>query len=145
MPWVILNQWGYFHSHIQCTISDGKPTSFWFDQWTGNESLKNRFPKLFAISESRFAPISDVWSTENSSWILNTRRNLKDDEINEWISFTQLYPNIHLSQQPNHCRRKLDNSGIFSIKALLIHLSSEGPLLILIFKGNYGDSIAQRE
>ena len=83
MRWkYILNQRGFFYSHIQCIVGDGKPTSLWFHQWTGNEPLKSRFPKLFAISESKSAPTSEVWSTENISWILNTGRNLKDDEIN---------------------------------------------------------------
>ncbi|KAF1872492.1 hypothetical protein Lal_00016793, partial [Lupinus albus] len=37
------------------SIGDGSQTLFWLDTWLGNQSLKEIFPRLFALASSRIA------------------------------------------------------------------------------------------
>lgn len=66
--------------------------------------------------------LADVWNNEKGSWELRLRRNLKDEEILEWIDLINHIPNVVLTQAANLWIWNLDKNGVFSTKSLYSHL-----------------------
>jgi len=52
--------WGRnFADGFKWKTSDGKDIYFWKDSWLNGESLKNSFPRLFSISSTKDAKLSE--------------------------------------------------------------------------------------
>lgn len=47
-------------------MKDGRSTSFWFDNWIGDDNLSQSFPKLLTIAEFKKA-------SRNSSYVSTTQ------------------------------------------------------------------------
>ncbi|KAK2446236.1 hypothetical protein QL285_017071 [Trifolium repens] len=51
-------------------------TSLWWDTWIGDISLKDRYPRLFLISNQKSASVAEMWNNEacTGRWLFNWRR-----------------------------------------------------------------------
>lgn len=85
-------------SNVLIKVGNGHSTSFWNDHQVGSSLLKNSFPKLFAITETKDASITNLWDSTNESSTINFRRLSKDDEtkqlnlvgVSKYCTLTQL-------------------------------------------------------
>jgi len=59
-------------------VGDGKEIKFWKDKWVDNESLKQKFPRLFSFSLNIGRTLSQVgvWNDNYWLWKLGWRRAL---------------------------------------------------------------------
>ncbi|OVA12731.1 hypothetical protein BVC80_9019g35 [Macleaya cordata] len=68
-----------------CTIkiNSGSNSSFWWDSWTGDKSLKEEFHQLFKISQSKSGSILDHITNSNtgSDWNIQFTREIRESEI----------------------------------------------------------------
>jgi hypothetical protein len=68
------NNW--FAEAVEKRVGNGNLTSFWCDVWLGNQSLQDRFPRMFSISNQQASVISSMgeWVGGVWSWVLTWRR-----------------------------------------------------------------------
>jgi hypothetical protein len=68
----------WFNSAIGKRVGNGILTSFWNEQWTGDQSLRQRFPRLFGISMQKDEMIFNLGRMMDGrwQWELQWRRNL---------------------------------------------------------------------
>jgi hypothetical protein len=69
---------GWFSNAIGKKVGNGNSTSFWNDQWIGDQTLRLRFPRLFGISVQRDEVICNMGQMElgHWNWHLQWRRHL---------------------------------------------------------------------
>ena len=57
--WRSINEgWESFSKHLSFAVGDGTRIRFWHDRWIGENSLKDRYPELYACSAVKDACIS---------------------------------------------------------------------------------------
>lgn len=81
----------------------------------GDSILKVRFPSLFWVSSFPLLSIHDTWDSNSSSWRLEVRRMLKDDEIDDYIALLSGLNPIILREENDQLRWSLDSSGVFQV------------------------------
>jgi hypothetical protein len=65
----------WFAQNLEKKLGNGINTSFWNDNWVGNFSLKDRFPRLFSISTQKEAMVTDLYYNDNNEhWTFLWRR-----------------------------------------------------------------------
>jgi hypothetical protein len=50
----------WFARSVKRSMGNGASTSFWLDIWVGNSPLKDRFPRLYSISNKKDAMVADT-------------------------------------------------------------------------------------
>jgi hypothetical protein len=91
----------WFNSAIGKRVGSGNLTSFWNEQWIGDQSLRQRFPRLFGISMQKEEVISNLGSLIEGrwQWELLWRRNLFVWEEEQYRQFREIIdtfmPTIH--------------------------------------------------
>ncbi|KAL5708904.1 hypothetical protein ACHQM5_019650 [Ranunculus cassubicifolius] len=73
----------FFRHCTSVVIGNGQKTLFWTHHWVGNDCLRSRFPRLYAISNNQHGTVSEFYSHETQSWNLYLKRRLSDSEISE--------------------------------------------------------------
>jgi hypothetical protein len=58
----------WFNSAIGKRVGNGILTSFWNEQWTGDQSLRQRFPRLFGISMQKDEMIFNLGRMMDGQW-----------------------------------------------------------------------------
>jgi hypothetical protein len=66
----------WFPQNTYKKLGNGRLTSFWWDTWAGALPLKDRFPRLFSISNQKHALVAEVRNSDVGvvDWIFNWRR-----------------------------------------------------------------------
>lgn len=61
-------------------ISNGLNANFWKDDWTGLDSLKKAFPRIYALPVIKHGPVTNFgyWIHGNWIWDVTLRRQLLD-------------------------------------------------------------------
>jgi hypothetical protein len=82
------NNW--FTNGVIRKLGNGLKTSFWRDKWAGDFTLKDRFPRLFSISNQKNEVVAVVSNppVDNIRWNLVWRRRLfewEKDLVNELL------------------------------------------------------------
>ena len=72
----------WFDNNVQWVVGEGKTMKFQDDKWVGGDSLKDRFPRLYSISECKDRVIGEVGHWEDNVWLwdLTWRRSRFDWE-----------------------------------------------------------------
>jgi len=67
-----------FDNNVKWYIKDGKNVRFWDDRWVGDLPLKERFPRLYAISLCKENVLNELgkWEGEVCKWNLLWRREM---------------------------------------------------------------------
>ncbi|GJY28735.1 RNA-directed DNA polymerase, partial [Tanacetum coccineum] len=55
-------------------IGNGRNARFWLDLWIGDQTLKERFPRVFALKMIKECSVADRWRIDNWNW--NWMRNI---------------------------------------------------------------------
>lgn len=91
----------WFVDNLSMRLGNGLSTSFWEGPWMGAVSIRDRFPRLFHLSEQKEIMVGEmgVWEEEEWKWDLRWRMDLFGREIdyaNELMSLLdrfKLMPN----------------------------------------------------
>jgi hypothetical protein len=99
-------------------LGNGTNTHFWFDVWIGSSSLKDRFPRLFSISNQKEAMVADLWNRAmDVRWIFNWRRRLFVWEETLVEDLVESLHGINLTDLDEKWCWSPDPNGDFSIKS----------------------------
>ncbi|GKV41009.1 hypothetical protein SLEP1_g48590 [Rubroshorea leprosula] len=79
-------------------VSEGWEKDFWHDKWVGDKPLKNIFPRLYALANSREGRLKDMgyWSAENWIWDCRWRRGCVGRGVGEEEQFRELINKVKL-------------------------------------------------
>ncbi|OMP02587.1 hypothetical protein CCACVL1_02751 [Corchorus capsularis] len=71
-----------FWTNTLLPVGSGDRIRFWFDQWISDTTLKELFPRIFAISTCRDGSVADFgyWQNDLLVWKINLRRDCFDWE-----------------------------------------------------------------
>lgn len=69
-------------------VGDGVMTHFWLDRWSGQASLRETFPSLYAICNEPDATVAEV--CRNGHWNLLFRRSFRSEEAVDWQALLAL-------------------------------------------------------
>ncbi|XP_057740067.1 uncharacterized protein LOC130957211 [Arachis stenosperma] len=109
-------------------VGDGRCTRFWEDVWIMGGSLKNRFPRLFSVSNQRGSVIGDCGFWDGLTWIWNFqwRRELFQWELD---LVNQLHNTLRVVKlalgREDRVVWKYDKQGIFSTNSFVQVLQGE--------------------
>ncbi|GJW79680.1 RNA-directed DNA polymerase, eukaryota [Tanacetum coccineum] len=105
-----------FSNLFRKKIGNGVNTSFWADSWIGSIPFKEKFPRLYALEESKSISVADKLGL--SSLYLSFRRPSKGGIEQE--SFNLLCKSVRgvvLSNIEDRWSWSLEGSGLFSVKS----------------------------
>lgn len=71
------------------TLKNGKSIEFWTDKWIGNDTLKNKFPRIYKISRTKKATVRDMMN-EDGAWNIKFRRALNEKEMGDIADLLQV-------------------------------------------------------
>jgi hypothetical protein len=99
-------------------VGDGGSTSLWCDSWLGNFSLRDRFPRLYSISNMKEVKVADAGYWENNiwSWSLRWRRSLFVWEKELRSELMGVLQGAELSSAGDKWIWTEDSGGVFSVK-----------------------------
>lgn len=85
-----------FSPHIRLALGNGNRVWFWLDPWADSQLFSIWFPHLFNLSTCKDGTIASFFSS-SSSWDFQFRHNLRDFEIEEFLSLSSLIHQFHPS------------------------------------------------
>ena len=103
-------------------VRNGKSTRFWLDWWVGDSTLAVAFPVLFSYCDDTEVSISELSAR---GWVLDFRRSLSPEELEDWQSLSALFP--VLSESADSVIWPHSASGRFSVKSLYSRLIGGTP------------------
>ncbi|KAE8660119.1 hypothetical protein F3Y22_tig00116958pilonHSYRG00105 [Hibiscus syriacus] len=101
---------------------NGETVKFWHVVWLGSVPLKDRFPRLFALSNNKEGKVAEFRLHNDAGWVwdIQTRKNLVDWEVEQWRQIISLWNNSSLSLVEEDCWIWLGNGeGCFTAKSCL--------------------------
>lgn len=108
--------WPSFRNEISVSVGNGMKIDFWYEVWSGEGSLRDSFPQLYAISLQKEVFVGQVWSPQG--WELIFKRAINDWEIGEFARLLEvLHSQPALSMKPDSVRWKNHSKGMFTVKS----------------------------
>ncbi|KAE8709200.1 hypothetical protein F3Y22_tig00110332pilonHSYRG01083 [Hibiscus syriacus] len=111
-----------FRRNLCVRAGNGETVQFWHDVWLGSAPLKDRFPRLFALSNNREGKVAEFTLHNDSGWVwdIQMRRNLVDWEVEQWRLIISLLNSSSLSLVEEDCWIWLGNGeGCFTAKSCM--------------------------
>lgn len=105
--------------HLERVVGNGEKVYFWWDNWVGGCSLKDRFPRLFNCSRLKNAKVAEMgkWVGEEWKWDWKWRRNFSSNNINAFNELVDMVDRIKISKQgKDGWRWNLAPNGNYSTK-----------------------------
>ncbi|KAE8693485.1 hypothetical protein F3Y22_tig00110812pilonHSYRG00172 [Hibiscus syriacus] len=96
-------------------VGDDSSLEFWSDNWVNGLSLKNMFPRIFALAVKKAGKVADFgqWVDGIWQWKIQLRRAIFDWEVGIWENFSQTLKGCSLGIIPSDCLRwTLSSSGL---------------------------------
>ena len=108
-------------NNMRWKVGDGEKVRFWTDKWINQEeSLAERYPRLFIISSQQNHTIRQMGTQNDTGWEWNFswRRLLFDNEIDTAISFLREVEGQTIQQQQIDIWEWIgDSSGIYTTRS----------------------------
>lgn len=73
--------------------------------------------------------VSHLWCEESRSWTLRSRRNLTDEEVEEWSTLLQVLSPLRPSTRQDYRVWSLSSGGSFTVKSLMDKLTEQCSVL----------------
>ncbi|KAE8687175.1 hypothetical protein F3Y22_tig00111022pilonHSYRG00184 [Hibiscus syriacus] len=111
-----------FRRNLCVRAGNGETVQFWHDVWLGSAPLKDRFPRLFALSNNKEGKVAEFRLHNDSGWVwdIQMRRNLVDWEVEQWLVIISLLNSSSLSLVEEDCWIWLGNGeGCFTAKSCM--------------------------
>ncbi|KAE8689350.1 Pescadillo-like protein [Hibiscus syriacus] len=109
---------------------NGESVQFWYDVWLGTVPLKDRFPRLFALSNNKGGKVAEfrLYNDSGGVWDIQTKRNLVDWEVEQWLQLISLLNSYSLSLVEDDCWVWLGTGeGCFTAKSCMqLYFDREG-------------------
>ncbi|GJU41644.1 RNA-directed DNA polymerase, eukaryota [Tanacetum coccineum] len=103
-----------FLSHCKKRIGDGNGTRFWYDKWLGDKSLRDQFPRLFALELDKEALVAVKM---NTSVAHSFRRPVRAGfEHQQMVDLNSLLESVSLSSSHDRWFCDLGGDGEFRVK-----------------------------
>lgn len=105
---------------------------FWFDPWSGNSALCERFERLFQISENKNAFVADLGSWSNGRWVWNLtwRRTFfvwEEDLLSELMSISEV---LDIKEHfEDAWSWNYTSDGLYSSKSAYLRISKQSQAL----------------
>ena len=119
---------GWFYHGVRRVVGDGRYVRFWEDVWVGDVSLKQKYGRLWSISEQRGLAVAGCGSWEGVvwRWDLTWRRELFEWEKELSLSLLQdiVSPSLQLGKTDGW-RWTADSEGVYSVKAAYLVLRQQ--------------------
>jgi hypothetical protein len=115
---------GWFKQVVTKKVGRGNSCKFWKDTWAGNQSLEQRFPRLFSMSVQQEELVTEVgrWTNGVWWWELRWRRGFFVWEEQLLHDLEDLIHSVDLVDTEDSWVWNPDVVGGFSVKTLYIHL-----------------------
>jgi hypothetical protein len=115
---------GWFNQVVAKKLGSGNATCFWKDIWVGDQSLEQRFPRLFNISTQQDMLIRNMGSWVNGvwRWELLWRRNFFVWEEVLFLELGEVINSVELSEVDDSWTWKPQPDVGFTVKTLYEHL-----------------------
>jgi hypothetical protein len=109
----------WFSANVTKKVGNGAQTSFWRDKWIGDSPLKERFPRLFSISNQKEAMVAELWIPESdeASWRFIWRRRLFVWEENVFEELKLILNEARISEGDDVWCWKPDKDLVFTVKS----------------------------
>ncbi|GKV27391.1 hypothetical protein SLEP1_g36564 [Rubroshorea leprosula] len=119
---------GWLTEGFKLKLGEGKGVSFWWDNWGGEGSLANLFPRLYSLSTGKDKECCQMGYEENGTWKWNLKwkRALFDwereeaAEVQRKVDGVQLYPGM-----PDAWKWEHSKEGNYSTKTAYRILAKE--------------------
>ncbi|GKV04880.1 hypothetical protein SLEP1_g16977 [Rubroshorea leprosula] len=121
------NSRGWLTGGFKLKLGDGQSVNFWKDVWTGDQSLANRFPRLYLASTDKDMRISQMgcWREDSWQWTLNWRRSLHEWEKENLTEMLGLINKYHpFKDQKDSWEWNHNKEGEYSVKTAYDLLSN---------------------
>ncbi|GKE90368.1 hypothetical protein Tco_1567843, partial [Tanacetum coccineum] len=95
-------------------IGNGRNTRFWLDLWIGDQTLKERFQRVFALEMIKECSVADRWRIDNWNW--NWMRNIHTEGRTgqQFLNLLFVLQGIDWSENEDVWRWELDQDGEYS-------------------------------
>ncbi|KAJ0876617.1 putative kelch-type beta propeller, reverse transcriptase zinc-binding domain-containing protein [Helianthus annuus] len=85
-------------------IGKGDKTLFWMDIWAGSETLRHRFPSLYALESDKGCKVVDCYKLNQgkAEWFWGSNHSLPNDErLAEWVECTTSINQVIIQLKPD--------------------------------------------
>ena len=119
----------WFNSEITRRVRNGMFTSFWEMAWRGELSFRNKYPRLFSLSNQKEAKVGELWEGEEMeiTWAFTWRRPLFVWENDLLIEMMEDLNGFRGGQEEDVWWWRLEENGSFTVKSMFTKL--EGLIL----------------
>ena len=122
----------FFNLGAKFSLGGGKLIRFWWDWWTGEGPLKDRFPRLFDISGSPNMLVSHAF--DGTGWMIHFRRNFGDEELTQWTALWDEIKDLSPTLEQDKVSWALESAGKFSVASLYRRfIQADRPTLLAFF------------
>ncbi|GJY25614.1 RNA-directed DNA polymerase, eukaryota, reverse transcriptase zinc-binding domain protein, partial [Tanacetum coccineum] len=108
--------------------TNGRDTRFWSDLWVGDQTLKERFPRVFALERIKDCSIADRWHDDNWNWIRNMHTRGRTGQ--QFLDLLYVLQGIDWSENEDVWRWELGHERMFSVTCTRIHIDN-----LLLYSG----------
>ncbi|XP_038995739.1 uncharacterized protein LOC120120058 [Hibiscus syriacus] len=120
----------FFRKNLCVRAGNGESVQFWYDVWLGTVPLNDRFPRLFALSNNKGGKVAEfrLYNDSDGVWDIQTRRNLVDWEVEQWLQLISPLNSYSLSLVEDDCWVWLGTGeGCFTAKSSMqLYFDREG-------------------
>jgi hypothetical protein len=118
------NSW--FSQAANKKVGNGNSTKFWKDVWLGDQSLENRFPRLFGISLLKDSLVCEAGRWENGTWkwVLEWRRQFfawEEDLLQELLAVLAC---VLITDDNDRWIWKPGSEGVHTVRSTYIFLDN---------------------
>ncbi|GJX67953.1 hypothetical protein Tco_0303680 [Tanacetum coccineum] len=106
-------------------IGNGNATRFWTDVWVGTRSLKERFPRVYAMEGNKQCMVSDRWVDDQWHW--NWHRNMSERGRTgeQYIDMQQELHHLELSDREDTWKCSMKHDGSFTVACIRRHIDEK--------------------
>jgi hypothetical protein len=106
-------------------VGNGGSTRFWEEKWIDDTTLKEKFPRLFSLSDQKEVFISELFDGLFDRSRLMWRRRLFQWEEELVDQLVQLVRDVRLTTEIDKWRWNLEDDGVFAVKSTYQYLAAE--------------------
>ncbi|GLT65802.1 hypothetical protein SLA2020_382120 [Shorea laevis] len=111
---------GWLLRELEKDIGEGNDTLFWHDKWCGDVSFREKFNRLFRLSENKEMLVKDMGEWREGQWVWKWRwrRNLSQREQSVLQELNEMLKKKNLKQgQQDKWRWKDNPNGNYTTKS----------------------------
>ncbi|MCH81833.1 putative non-LTR retroelement reverse transcriptase [Trifolium medium] len=107
----------WFAQQVVRKVGNGANTTFWYDKWVGDMVLKDKFPRLFTISNRKEAMVKDLVMEADGtlSWNFSWRRHLFAWEVALQNELMVVLNEFRLTNENDVWGWEPEKRGIFTV------------------------------